>query len=74
MGSSFNMPCISRNFFLILTGGGKGIFNIFVGLLLYVTHGDETTGFSSIVGYFFVASGFFFIFLSKCSNMTDDQL
>ena len=40
MGSSFNMPCISRNFFLILTGGGKGIFNIFVGLLLFVTGGD----------------------------------
>ena len=60
---------------MILTGGGKGLFNIFVGLLLYITAGDENNKFFNIlVGAFLVLSGIFFIFLSKCSNMTDEQL
>jgi hypothetical protein len=59
---------------MILTGGGKGLFNIFVGLLLYVTAGDEKKGniFDYIVGILLVASGIFFLFLSKCSNMSDE--
>lgn len=36
MGSSINMPCIGRNFFFLLTGIGKGLFNIFVGTLLFL--------------------------------------
>jgi hypothetical protein len=36
MASSINMPCIARNFFFILTGKGKGLFNIFVGTLLFL--------------------------------------
>ena len=75
IGSSFNMPCISRNFFMILTGGGKGLFNIFVGLLLYITAGYENNYiFDLLVGILLVSSGIFFLFLSKCSNMSDDQL
>ena len=60
---------------MILTGGGKGLFNIFVGLLLYVTAGEESIYiFDLLVGILLVASGIFFLFLSKCSNMSDEQL
>jgi len=41
MASSFNMPCIKRNFFFLLTGLGKGLFNMWVGICLFVAGEDK---------------------------------
>ena len=71
MASSFNMPCVGRNFFFLMTGLGKGIFNIFVGTLLFLNEGD---GAAAIMGSAMIASGCAFIFLSKVKNMSDDDM
>ena len=71
MGSSFNMPCVARNFYFILTGIGKGCFNLFCGLLLFI---DMDNMFSLIMGILMFSSGIIFIFLSRCRHMSDDQL
>uniref|UniRef100_A0A7S3FUV6 Uncharacterized protein n=1 Tax=Strombidium rassoulzadegani TaxID=1082188 RepID=A0A7S3FUV6_9SPIT len=70
MSSSFNLPCIKRNFFFLLTGIGKGVFNIFVGSLLFLNSGGAYT----ILGFGMIGAGGVFIFLSKFKNMTDDDL
>lgn len=64
MASSFNMPCVEKNFLFLSTGLGKGIFNIFVGSLLFtiVHEGDHTT--ENIMGIAMMASGLIFLFLS----------
>ena len=36
MASSFNMPCVKKNFLFLLTGIGRGAFNTYVGSLLFV--------------------------------------
>mmetsp|Transcript_16079 Transcript_16079/g.24978 ORF Transcript_16079/g.24978 Transcript_16079/m.24978 type:complete len:139 (-) Transcript_16079:167-583(-) len=70
MASSCNVPCVKRNFFFLLTGVGKGVFNIFSGSLLFI---NSSTPFI-ILGWAMIASGLIFIFLSKVKNMTDDDL
>ena len=73
MGSSINMPCIGRNFFFILTGIGKGVFNIFIGTLLFLNKPGEFSP-SAVLGWMFVVSGLLFIFFSKFKKMTDADL
>ena len=72
VGSTFNMPCIARNFYFILTGMGKGTFNLFIGFLIFCS------GYTGIIGFclavLFIFSGFFIVFLSYCKNMTDEHL
>ena len=71
MGSSFMMPCVKRNFFFLMTGVGKGGFNIFVGTLLFMNKGDTA---SFLMGWAMIASGCVFLFLSKVKNMSDEDL
>ena len=71
MASSFNMPCVGRNFFFLMTGIGKGIFNIFVGTLLFL---NENDGMATLMGWAMIGSGLAFIFLSKVKNMSDDDM
>merc|ERR1712150_80514 len=61
MCSSFNMPCIEKNFFFLMTGLGKGSFNIFVGLILFLA--DEASYTNMIMGWLMIAAGAIFIFL-----------
>ena len=70
MASTFNMPCVKRNFMFLLTGIGKGIFNIMVGILLFVNDSAP----ARLMGVAMIASGFAFLFLSKYKNMSDDDL
>merc|ERR1712086_714398 len=72
MASSINMPCVARNFFFILTGVGKGLFNIFVGTLLFLN--EDGFNPSMFLGFAMIASGFVFLFLSYCKKMTDTDL
>ena len=72
VGSTFNMPCIARNFYFILTGMGKGAFNLFIGFLIFCSGYTGIIGFALAVLYIF--SGFFIVFLSYCKNMTDEHL
>ena len=71
IGASFNMPCIARNFYFILTGLGKGAFNFFCGLLLLI---DDDRWESRIMAIIMLASGIVFVFLSRCRHMSDEQL
>jgi len=73
MGSSINMPCIGRNFFFLLTGIGKGAFNMFIGSLLFLNHPGEFSA-SLILGIVLMVSGIIFMLLSCCKKMTDDEL
>ena len=70
LGSSINMPCIARNFFFILTGVGKGVFNMFVGTLLFLNDPGKFSP-SMVLGWMFIASGLIFIFMSYCRKMTE---
>ena len=73
MGSSINMPCIGRNFFFLLTGVGKGVFNIFVGTLLFLNRPGSFSP-SVVLAFCFIFSGLVFLSLSCCKKMTDDEL
>lgn len=73
MASSINMPCIARNFFFILTGKGKGIFNIFVGTLLFLNEPGKFSP-SMVLGWMLVVSGLLFIFFSFFKKMSDEDL
>ena len=70
MASSFQMPCVKVNFFFLMTGVGKGLFNMFVGTLLFLNYTTSST----IMGWAMIASGAIFLFLSKVKNMSDDDL
>ena len=72
MASSINMPCVARNFFFILTGVGKGLFNIFVGTLLFLN--EDGFNPSMFLGFAMILSGLVFLFLSYCKKMTDTDL
>ena len=71
MASSFNMKCVANNFKFLLTGLGKGFFNIFCGVLIQSNPEDV---FSKIVGWTMVAAGCLFLFLSKVKKMSDEDL
>lgn len=70
MASTFMMPCIKENFFFLLTGIGKGFFNIFVGTLLLL-NGDTA---SFLMAWAMIGSGFALLFLSKVKKMSDEDL
>ena len=70
MASSCNVPCVKRNFFFLLTGMGKGLFNMFVGSLLFV----NSDSLMIVAGWAMIASGLIFIFLSRVKKMSDDDL
>ena len=71
LGSSFNMPCVARDFYFIQTGMGKGAFNLFCGLCLFI---DSDNGFSLLMGIAMTISGIIFMFLSRCRHMSDESL
>lgn len=75
MASSFNMPCVEKNFFFLCTGLGKGCFNVFVGSLLLINMRENQPEISqAIMGFSMIGSGLIFIFLSKVKKMEDDDL
>ena len=61
------MKCIRNNFLFLLTGKGKGTFNIFVGCILFFANAVKTSGrnvVTDVAGYVCVGSGLGMIFLS----------
>ena len=76
MASSFNMPCVEKNFLFLSTGLGKGVFNFFVGSLLLTikTPGGDSDLVNEIMGASMMASGCIFVFLSKVKKMEDEDL
>mgnify|MGYP001114192945 CR=1 FL=1 len=71
MASSFQMEFVRKNFLFLMTGFGKGIFNIFVGSMLFIN--QHSTG-GAIMGFAMIAAGCIFIFLSKYKQMSDEDL
>ena len=69
------MPCIKTNFMFLMTGIGKGLFNIFVGAVLFISDKEESS-FSAdkIMAWAMIAAGGVFLFLSMVKKMTDDEL
>ena len=74
MASSFNMPCIERSFLFLMTGYGKGCFNIFVGFSLFVASAGEDAVGNHIMGYTMIITGCVFIFLVRYKGMSDEEL
>merc|ERR1711998_302595 len=69
MLSSCNLKLIKENFLFLMTGSGKGCFNIFVGSLLGFMTDDNFLA-SQICGYVMIGTGFIFLFLSCCKNVS----
>ena len=74
MASSFNMPCIEKNFYFLMTGYGKGAFNILVGATLFIASAGESAIGNEIMGWCMIFAGCVFIFLVRYKGMSDDDL
>ena len=76
MASTFMMSCVKRNFLFLLSGIGKGLFNIFIGTLLFLNHDSsgKTDIWNMAMGGGLIVSGFAFIFLAKVKNMSDEDM
>ena len=73
MATGCGLKCVRRNFLFMMTGLGKGLFNIFVGTLL-LNNNSGKFGVAMILGWILFGCGAIFIFLSFCKQMTDDDL
>ena len=71
IASSFQMVVIKKQFLFLMTGVGKGVFNLFVGFLMIVKSQALP---SWLMGLAMIAAGILFIFLSKYKEMSDDDL
>ena len=69
--STFNFSFMASSFYLLLTGHGKGIFNLMIGSLLLINNEDL---FSIILAACVGLAGIFFIALSCMRNLSDDAL
>ena len=69
--ASCGMRFIKNNYLFLMTGMGKGFFNVFVGSLLCSIN---TELLNLIMGPCIMGSGLIFIFLSIFKNMSDDEL
>ena len=74
ISSSFQMRCIRRNFLFMMTGVGRGSFNIYVGLILFLTQGNDTNIANIIMGIAMIVAGSILLFLSKFKNLTDEEI
>ena len=76
MASTFMMSCVKRNFLFLLSGIGKGVFNIFIGTLLFLNHDSagKTDIYNLMMGSALIVSGLIFIFLAKVKNMSDEDM
>ena len=69
------MTCVRRNYLFLMTGIGRGCFNIFVGTLLFFTQDPSSTlsvGF--FMGWAMILAGFIFLFLSKYKQLSDEDI
>ena len=73
MLSSCNLKLIKENFLFLLTGTGKGLFNIFVGSLLFIVN-NQATLMQTLMGIGLCVSGLIFLFLSCWKNVSDEEL
>ena len=71
IGSSLQLVVIKKQFLFLMTGIGKGAFNIFVGFLMLVKSQSIP---SWIMGIGMILVGILFIFLSKYKEMSDEDL
>lgn len=56
-----------------MTGKGRGLFNIFVGTLLFITTAKNTVA-SLIMGICLCMSGLFILYLACCNKMSDVEI
>ena len=72
------MKCIKNNFLFLLTGLGKGLFNIFVGCILFYTTASNGTAKRSITtdiaGYVCIGSGLMLLFLSRFKMISEANI
>ena len=62
---------MASTFYLLLTGHGKGIFNLMIGSLLLINNDDL---FSKILAACVGLTGIFFIAFSCMRNLSDEAL
>ena len=73
VSSSFGAKFVVENYLFIMTGKGRGIFNIFVGTLLFITTAKASVA-SVVMGILLCCSGVFILFLSCYTGMSDVEI
>lgn len=73
MAASFGAKFVMENYLFMVTGKGRGLFNIFVGSLLFLTTAKATIA-STIMGVALCLAGLFILYLSCCGRMTDVEI
>ena len=71
--SSFGLNVIKKNMLFMSSGYGKGFFNLFTGMLLFI-NSEEGFGFNTISGIAISISGLIFICLSKFKDLSESDL
>ena len=72
IASSFQMVCVRRNFLFLMTGLGKGFFNILVGITLFFNSATLSPGY--FMAWIMLAGGSIFIFLSRFRQISDEDI
>jgi hypothetical protein len=74
LASSFGLNIIKKNMLFMSTGYGKGYFNVFTGLLLFLNTDGSLFNFNGIAGACIIFCGLVFIFLSKFKDLSESDL
>ena len=72
--SSFGMNVVKKNMLFMSSGYGKGCFNLFTGMLLFINSEDKLFTPNNIAGLAISISGIIFIFLSKFKDLSESDL
>ena len=57
-----------------MTGMGRGMFNLYVGGLLFLSKGDKQSIGNIVMGIAMLGAGCIFVFLSKFKQISDDEI
>ena len=75
LGSSFGMNVVKKNLLFMSSGYGKGAFNLFTGMLLFINNTDSGwLTLNNIAGIAICVSGLIFICLSKFKDLSESDL
>merc|ERR1711935_111056 len=73
VASCFGAKFIINDYLFIMTGKGRGCFNIIVGLLIFITN-PRTTVPEYLMGFLLLFSGMFILFLTLCTKASNDDI
>ena len=73
--SSFGSNAVKKNMLFMSSGYGKGFFNLFTGMLLFINADTSSfLNYNTICGMAISVSGLIFICLSKFKDLSESDL